>query len=184
MAWIRSVPDGREPAEAKPVYDHIRSSSSSGRVSNLFQALGAHPPALDLTYRLYRELLFGASPLSRAQRELVAVVVSATNGCGYCVKHHTDKLAAEYGDAALARQAASDYREADLPAADRALADYAVALTCEPDERTAQDVERLRDYGFGDEAILHATLVAAYYNLVNRIASGLGVELEAEAAPK
>ncbi len=93
--------------------------------------------------------------------------------------HHGEALRAELKDDALARQVARDYREANLAAADRALLDYGVALTCEPDERTAQEVERLREYGFEDEAILHATEVAAYFNLVNRLALSLGVDLEA-----
>ncbi len=80
----------------------------------------------------------------------------------------------------MAHEVARDYREANISAQDRALLDYAVALTCEPQERTRQDVERLRDYGFSDEGILHATEVAAYFNWVNRLALGLGVELEAD----
>jgi uncharacterized peroxidase-related enzyme len=96
------------------------------------------------------------------------------------VAHHGEALRAEIGDEALARQVAKDYREADISALDRALLDYAVALTCEPEERTEQDVARLRDYGFEDEAIIHATEITAYFNMVNRIAEGSGVELEAD----
>jgi uncharacterized peroxidase-related enzyme len=120
------------------------------------------------------------APLSRSQAELIAVVVSATNGCGYCVAHHGASLAAALGDETLARAAALDYRTADLPARDRVLLDHCVALTCEPGERTAADIERLREYGFDDAAILKATLVAAYYNLVNRIVGALGVALESD----
>ena len=58
------------------------------------------------------------------------------------------------------------------------LLDYAVALTCEPAERKQEDVERLREYGFDDAAILKATEITAYYNAINRIVSGLGVPLE------
>jgi uncharacterized peroxidase-related enzyme len=118
------------------------------------------------------------APLSHAQAELLAVAVSATNGCGYCVAHHGPRLAAALGNEALARAVARDYREADLTARDRVLCDHAVALTCEPAERTEQDVERLREYGFDDPAILRATEIAALYNLVNRLVLGLGVPLE------
>jgi len=112
------------------------------------------------------------------QAELVALVVSATNGCGYCVAHHGPRLAKALGDDALARAVARDYREANLAARDRVLLDYAVALTCEPAERTEDDVERLREYGFDDLAILKATEIAALFNLVNRLIGGLGVKLE------
>jgi uncharacterized peroxidase-related enzyme len=78
---------------------------------------------------------------------------------------------------------ARDYREANLAARDRVLLDAAVALTCEPCERKLEDVERLREYGFDDRGILRMTTIAAYYNLVNRIACGLGIPLEEGVAP-
>ncbi len=55
---------------------------------------------------------------------------------------------------------------------------YAVKLTRTPRAVTGQDVERLRDAGFDDTAILDICQVASYYNYVNRLADGLGVELE------
>jgi len=78
---------------------------------------------------------------------------------------------------------ALDYRTANLAARDRVLLDWAVALTCEPAERKLEDVERVREYGFDDAAIVKATGIAAYYNLVNRVVSSLGVELEAGIPP-
>jgi uncharacterized peroxidase-related enzyme len=109
-------------------------------------------------------------------------VVSATNGCGYCVAHHGPRLARALGDESLARAVAADYREANLRAQDRVLLDYAVALTCEPAERKLEDVDRMREYGFDDPAIVRATAIAAYYGLVNRIVGALGVALEADLA--
>ncbi len=56
--------------------------------------------------------------------------------------------------------------------------DYAVALTRSPGSMRESDVERLRGAGFEDRAILDICQVTAYYNYVNRLADGLGVELE------
>jgi len=56
--------------------------------------------------------------------------------------------------------------------------DYAVKLTRTPGAMTAADVEALRAHGFGDAAIHDICQVTAYYNFVNRMADGLGVELE------
>ena len=53
------------------------------------------------------------------------------------------------------------------------------ALTCEPSERKLEDIERLREYGFDDAAILKATEITAYYNAINRVVCALGVSLEA-----
>jgi len=82
------------------------------------------------------------------------------------------------GDAGLSRALARDYREADLTAADRGMLDYAVKLTRQPAEVGEEDVDRLRALGFEDRAILDICQVAAYYNYVNRLADGAGVELE------
>jgi uncharacterized peroxidase-related enzyme len=183
VTWIDSVAPERASPELRPVYDVIRGYSSRGQVGSLWRAMGLDPRGLEATYRLHRALADDPAPLSPAQAELVAVVVSATNGCGYCVAHHGPRLARALGDEALARAVARDYREANLPARDRVLLDYAVALTCEPAERKLEDVERIREYGFEDAAILRATEVVAYYNLVNRLVSALGVALEPWIAP-
>lgn len=71
-----------------------------------------------------------------------------------------------------------DYTRAPIAPPDRALLDYAVKLTREPSNMTREDVERLRTAGFSDSAILDLNMVASYYAFVNRVAEGLGVELE------
>lgn len=73
---------------------------------------------------------------------------------------------------------AADYRSASLGARDRAMLDYAVKLTRAPHSIRAADVGALRDAGFDDTAILDICQVVSYYNYVNRLADGLGVELE------
>ncbi len=57
--------------------------------------------------------------------------------------------------------------------------DYAVKLTRTPGEMGEGDVERLREVGFDQVAILDICQVVSYFNYVNRMADGLGVELEA-----
>lgn len=56
--------------------------------------------------------------------------------------------------------------------------DYAVKLTRDPGGMTPGDIEALRTAGFDDRGILDICQVVAYYNYVNRLADGLGVELE------
>jgi uncharacterized peroxidase-related enzyme len=72
----------------------------------------------------------------------------------------------------------TDYTTAPITPAERVLLDYAVKLTREPWNMRREDVERLRSAGWSDAAILDLVIVAAYYSFVNRIAEGLGVELE------
>lgn len=78
-------------------------------------------------------------------------------------------------DADLAAQLARDYTQAKLSAADRAMLDYTALLTRHPARTTAADVQRLRDAGFSDQAILQINLIASWFNYINRVADGLGV---------
>ena len=75
-------------------------------------------------------------------------------------------------------QLKQDYQLAELNPADRAMLDYTVKLTLEPWNIVETDVITLREAGFSDTAILDINQVTAYYAYVNRLADGLGVELE------
>jgi len=161
VTWTASTPQDAASGALAAAYQRIAAASSRGRVSNVWLAMAHDVAALEATFAAYQALVKQPAPLSAAQAHLVALVVSATNGCGYCVAHHGPRLAAALGDEALARAVAMDYREANLAARDRVLLDYCVALTCEPSERTRADVERIREYGFDDAAIVRATALAA-----------------------
>jgi uncharacterized peroxidase-related enzyme len=79
---------------------------------------------------------------------------------------------------ALLRALQTDHRTGELSRQDRAMLDYAVKLTRSPSEIDASDVRTLRSAGFDDRAIHDICAVTAYFAFVNRIADGLGVELE------
>ncbi len=74
----------------------------------------------------------------------------------------------------------TDYRKAKLDQATMAVLDFAVKLTQTPGDMKPSDVETLRQQGFTDLAIHDVVQVAAYFNYINRIADGLGVDLEPE----
>ena len=71
-----------------------------------------------------------------------------------------------------------DYRSAKLKPVDLKILDYAVKLTHTPSEINSEDIELLRSEGLDDRAIHDICCITAYYAFVNRIADGLGVELE------
>src|SRR5262245_40546625 len=154
--WTRSVPPDDAPDKLRPLYEAAAARSSHGEVSHLWRSLGLDPRVLNAVLESSRALFDDATPLTASQAQLIGLVVAATNGCGYCVAHHGTRLAS-LGDEKLARAVALDYRQANLAARDRVMLDYAVALTCEPGERTRADVERLREYGFDDAAIVRVT---------------------------
>jgi uncharacterized peroxidase-related enzyme len=81
MPWIRQVEDGEARGLVRQVFDEAR--ARAGRVWNIVRLMSLRPKVLRASMALYREIMFGESGLTRAERELVAVVVSATNGCFY-----------------------------------------------------------------------------------------------------
>lgn len=81
---------------------------------------------------------------------------------------------------ALLHALSTDHTTAQLAPADRAMLAYAAKLTLTPAAIVADDVALLREAGFDDRAIHDICAITAYFAFVNRIADGLGVELEGE----
>ena len=77
-----------------------------------------------------------------------------------------------------------DYRNANLEPRVRALCDYAVRLTAAPGKVGAEDADLLRSHGWNDAAIHDAIQVVSYFNYINRIAEGVGIEDEPDWDPK
>ena len=81
-------------------------------------------------------------------------------------------------DPELVRKIRADYQTAGLSERPVAMLDYAVKLTRNPGGMESTDVDELRRVGLTDSEILDVCQVTCYYNYVNRLADGLGVELE------
>ena len=81
MSWIRIIGEDDAVDELQRAYETVK--SNRGQVANILKAHSVHPAVMGAHLALYRELMFGPSELSRADRELVAVAVSSTNGCHY-----------------------------------------------------------------------------------------------------
>ena len=109
---------------------------------------------------------------------MIAIVVSQTNNCRYCVTHHGEALLAHEHDQALIRSLTRDITSANITAKDLAMLQYTAKLTRSPGSVSESDVDEVRRAGFADEEILRINLIASYFNFANRIVSGLGVSLE------
>jgi uncharacterized peroxidase-related enzyme len=72
----------------------------------------------------------------------------------------------------------ADPEKAPVTAGDRAHLRYAMKVNAAPAEVGADDIDALREAGFDDRAIHDICAITAYFNFVNRIADGLGIELE------
>lgn len=120
MAWIELIPEETATGELKALYKEIR--PRRGKISNILAVHSLHPGALRAHLELYLQVMFARSGLSRAERELIAVVVSAANQCTCCMQHHAEALKAYWKDAARVAQAVENYRKLKLPERPPALA--------------------------------------------------------------
>ena len=72
----------------------------------------------------------------------------------------------------------ADLENAPLPDTDRVIVDYVVKLTKDAKKVSPLDHERLRSAGFDDKGILQITLIASWFNYINRVADSLGIGRE------
>ena len=82
MAWIRTIAPGEATGLLKRLYD--QALARAGKVFNVLRLQSLRPEVLKAGVALYTEVMISPrSPLSRAQREMIAVAVSRANGCHY-----------------------------------------------------------------------------------------------------
>jgi len=159
----------------KEIYDDLL--QKRGKLADIHQIQSLRPESIVKHMELYMEIMFSRSELSRARREMMAVVVSVANGCQYCTMHHLQALKHYIKDKQQLEAITRWPREEIISEADSALCNFAHHLTLHPDEHEENDfTQALRVNGFSDEAILDAVLVIAYFNFVNRIALSLGLQ--------
>ena len=175
MSFIETIDPDRAQGQLADLYRRI--ARARGGVAQVMQVQSLNPAAMEAHFEFYKTLLFGRSELDRRTREMIGVVVSATNDCQYCVEHHLAPLRA-YGvrDSVL-----EQLRRGEIPdsfsAALIRLLEYARDLTAHPTpDQTA--ITELRNLAWSDSAILDATMVTGYFNFVNRVVLGLGTALE------
>ena len=78
-------------------------------------------------------------------------------------------------DAAFVKALVEDYEHAPLAPQDRVMLDYVTQITRDATKVTPAHHKRLREAGFGDTGILQITLIASWFNYINRVADALGV---------
>src|SRR5580692_8569315 len=117
-----------------------RARERLGFVPNVFRVYAFRPERLSAWFAHYRQLHEPTDNLGAADRELIAVVVSATNGCLYCLVAHGAALREELGDPILGERISYDWRRAELDDRRAAICAYAEKVTLHPRELTRDDL--------------------------------------------
>jgi uncharacterized peroxidase-related enzyme len=88
MTLINVIPETGAPVKVKAIYDEVKKVLGVPFVPNLFKALAVNPELLEATWNQFKTVM-GPGELTRREKELVALAVSATNNCKYCILAHT-----------------------------------------------------------------------------------------------
>lgn len=178
--WLELPPVEESTGDIAAEFEAYR--AKTGFVPTMMNAL-AHKPESFLAYRSLAASLLGGenSQLTPIERELIALVVSVENRCDLCVISHASLLRGLGVGQHLVGIIEVNYRRAALDPRMRALADFAVGLTQAAHEFTPATLAPLRAAGLSELAILEGAWIAAFFNMSNRLMSGLGVRSQVEA---
>lgn len=178
MSWIRIIDEDEATGDLAETYEGLK--KSRGKVSNILKVQSLNVEVMRAHTDLYMHLMFERSGLSREEKEMLATAVSVANGCDYCSNHHGEALNRYWKDQGRLETFKHDHTSMDMPVRTRKMLEYAVKLTKNPEEMKEEDILALHECGLPDEDILIINLITSYFNFVNRIATGLGVEFTEE----
>lgn len=179
LSWLR-LGEASPTAEIGEIFNTIL--KDGGYIRNS-QKVFAHQPERFVAYTNYGDVVMDPthSVLDEKEREIVALAVSAFNRCTVCIFSHAAELRRLTGDPVWVEKLALNPHHAELSHRERALVGYALKLTVNPADIVAADLHALRTAGLDEAAILELAHLVAYYNLSNRLMTGLGIRPTDEA---
>ena len=147
MAWIKVIKFEEAVGLLKKEYNAAVMRSS--KLWNIVKIMSLNPNTLQGSMRFYKTIMFGKSPLSRGQREMLATVVSSVNNCTYWIRAHANDLRVEVAVDTFDSEAtdtfvsniAKDWKTASLNSKDEGLCAFAEKLTLAPNSMTENDIK-------------------------------------------
>ncbi len=148
--------------------------------ATLLDVFRAYPETARPLLDYHEALMRGESPLSEAERELIAAYVSGLNACDYCFGIHEMTAQAFGVEEGLLAALLADIETADVDERMRPLLSYVGKVTREPAQVSPADARRVFDAGWDEHALHDAVSVCALFNFMNRFVSGLRVSAGAD----
>lgn len=177
MAYIDTIHEGEAEGPLAELYR--RFGNPDGTVDNVMKVHSLNPESLQAHGDLYVQAMHRPSPVSRAEREMIGVVVSTLNGCNYCRVHHAAGLRRLLPPKRKPLADALGNTEPNgLTERESAIVNLARQLTTKPAAIRASNINDARAAGLSDREILDIVQAAAYFAYANRIVLGLGAEIE------
>lgn len=180
MAWIKMINETNAEGKLKDLYKKMANPTTQ-KVANVLKIHSLKPNILEAHFNLYREIMFKKSNISRKQREMIAVMVSNVNECHYWIEHHGAALHKLSKEKQIKNDIINDYQNSDrLSQQEKLILSYTKDLTKKPTIINKDNILELKETGLSDQDIFDINQVVSYFNYVNRIVEGLGVQLESK----
>jgi len=178
MAWIKTISYEDADPKLKKLYDRIKGPDNN--IDNVLSIHSLRPHSLVGHMALYKNVLHNSNnTLPKWYLEALGVYVSHLNNCDYCVQHHfagfKRLLADDVRSDRFIKLVKSDALEDFFDTKYLKGALYAKQLTIDLNNVSEQSIHDLKSEGFSDGEILEINQVASYFNYVNRMVLGLGV---------
>ena len=151
-----------------------------GFVPNVLRAYAFDNAKLQAFIDMVDDLMLAESGISKLEREMIAVAVSAINQCHYCLTAHGAAVRQRAKDPVMGELIAHNWRAADLTAKQNAMLAFAEKLTESPAKIDEADRAQLRAVGFNDRDIWDIASTAAFYNMSNRLAAATDMKPNTE----
>jgi uncharacterized peroxidase-related enzyme len=151
-----------------------------GFVPNVLRAYAFDTVKLQAFIDMVDDLMLADSRLTKLEREMIAVAVSAVNHCHYCLTAHGAAVRQRAKDPVMGELIAQNWRAANLPPRQQAMLAFSEKLTRTPAEMGEADRAALRTAGFNDRDIWDIAATASFYNMSNRLAAATEMKPNAE----
>lgn len=143
----------------------------SGFVPNVFLAMAHRPDEMRAFFAMNDALMDREGNLTKAEKEMIVVTTSATNGCLYCVQAHGAILRIRARDPLIADQLAINYRKADVSPRQLSMLDFAMKVCLDSQAINNADFSALYEHGFDDDDIWDIGSISAFFGMSNRVAN-------------
>ncbi|MEM9546299.1 MAG: peroxidase-related enzyme [Bacteroidota bacterium] len=183
MSWIKTISYEEAKGKLKRLYDRVKGPNNN--VDNVLKIHSLRPHTLNGHMVLYKSVLHNnRNTFPKWYLEVLGTYVSSLNHCEYCFDHHAQGIKKNLNDefqfedilAAIENDDLTDLFSAKMTAG----CDYARMLTLDHTSITEDTINELRANGLDDGEILEINQVVSYFNYVNRMVVGLGVNTDGD----
>jgi uncharacterized peroxidase-related enzyme len=149
----------------------LKVQEKSGFIPNVFLMLAYRPDEFRAFMAYHDTLMDKEGGLSKAEREMIVVATSAANECQYCVIAHGAILRIRAKDPLIADQVSTNWRKADITPRQKAMLEFAMAVSQRAQTVGEAEISRLKEHGFTEDEIWDIAAISAFFGMSNRMAN-------------